>query len=205
MDLDMKPLDQEGLLPNPLEQFHCWYDEACRLESIQLPSACCMSTVGLDGLPDGRMMLLKECDDRGFVVYTNIESVKGRSLAKKARAALTFYWEDLRRQIRIQGEVEQVSAGEASAYFKSRPRESQIGAWASKQSDVLEDRAVLDRRFEDLLKKYEGKEVPRPPYWTGFRVIPAKIEFWQERPNRLHDRFVYTKEKEGWKIVRLYP
>jgi len=201
----MKGLNLKNLHPDPFEQFRCWYDEACGLDAIQLPWACCLSTVGVDGFPDGRMMLLKECDKRGFVVYTNAESPKGKSLVQGKKAALTFYWEDFRRQIRVQGIVEQVGDAEADAYFHSRPRESQIGAWASKQSEALESRDILDKKFEEYSSKFSGKEIPRPSYWTGFRIVPAKIEFWQERSNRLHDRFLYTNEGKGWKIVRLYP
>lgn len=201
----MQFLELKNLHANPIEQFRVWYDEACRHKSIELPWACCLSTIDEDGFPDGRMMLLKEADERGFVLYTNAQSPKGKSLLGNKMGALTFYWEDFLRQIRVQGEVEEVSPAEADAYFKSRPRESQIGAWASHQSKVLESREALDKKFEEYSKKFEGKEVPRPPTWTGFRIIPSKIEFWQERPNRLHDRFLYTREGEGWRIVRLYP
>ncbi|MBI4411379.1 MAG: pyridoxamine 5'-phosphate oxidase [Deltaproteobacteria bacterium] len=199
-------MNKKDLLPDPFKQFRLWYDEACGHKAIELPWACCLSTISEDGFPDGRMMLLKEADDRGFVLYTNAQSPKGKSLLGNKKGALTFYWEDFRRQIRVQGEAEQVTPAEADAYFVSRPRESQIGAWVSQQSQKLESREVLDKKFGEYSKKFEGKEVSRPPYWTGFRIIPAKIEFWQERDNRLHDRFLYTRTKSGdWKIERLYP
>jgi len=165
-----------------------------------------LSTVDSRGNPDGRMVLLKEFDERGFVFYTNMNSPKGKDLLKNKKAALTFYWEKVRRQVRIQGSTELVSTEEADAYFASRPRQAQLGAWASKQSEVLSKRSVLIKAFAKFTLKFGRKKVPRPDYWTGVRLIPKKIEFWQERSYRLHDRFLYTRiQKNRWKVVRLYP
>ena len=164
-----------------------------------------LATLNPNGYPDARMVLLKDFDERGFTFYTNLNSVKGRSLKKAARAALVFYWEPLARQVRIQGKTEIVSGKEADAYWKSRPRLSQLGAWASQQSDVLPHRDVLLKEVARLARHYGAGPIPRPPYWTGVRVIPHHIEFWQGRANRLHDRLLYTKAKNRWRIDRLYP
>ncbi len=172
---------------------------------MALPEACCLSTVSPEGLPEGRMILLKGADESGFVFYTNLESPKARSLAAHPHAALTFYWQPFRRQVRVLGRVEKVTEDEADAYFHTRPRESRLGAWASLQSEPLDSRETLERRFGEFSKKYEGREVPRPPHWSGYRIVPDEIEFWIERPMRLHDRFLYARSDAGWKITRLYP
>jgi pyridoxamine 5'-phosphate oxidase len=198
-------LFKRDLHHDPFVQFGLWFEDAKRLRSIELPEAACLSTIDTKGFPDGRMVLLKAFDEHGFVFYTNLESVKGRSLAREPRAALTFYWEKLKRQVRLQGATELVTDAEADAYWITRPRLAQLGAWASQQSRPLESNTVLLKRVGQYALKYFGRHVPRPSYWTGLRVIPAKIEFWQERPNRLHDRFLYTKSKTGWDIERLYP
>lgn len=198
-------LVREELSEDPLVQFDRWYASA-RLEgSGALPEAMCLSTTDDAGYPDGRMVLLKARDATGFVFYTNLNSVKGRSLAARPRAALTFHWEALARQVRIQGDVEQVSDEEADAYFATRPRGSQLGAWASDQSEVLESRDALLARVAGLERQHAGALVPRPPRWTGLRVVPRRIEFWQGRPDRLHDRFVYVRGANGWTIERLAP
>lgn len=165
----------------------------------------CVSTIDPQGYPDGRMVLLKEFDERGFVFYTNLNSIKGKSLKKLLRAALAFYWEPLKKQVRIQGKAEIVSDKEADAYWKTRPRLSQLGAWASKQSEPLSSRARLVAEVARLAAKYKFSPIPRPPFWTGVRVVPRKIEFWQGRANRLHDRFLYTKRGDRWRMHRLYP
>lgn len=157
-------------------------------------------------MPQGRMILLKEADDRGFVFYTNLESAKGRALAAHPRAALTFHWDRMGRQIRVEGEVERVSDAEADAYYASRFRESRLGAWASRQSAPLASREELEARVAEFGARYPGDDIPRPPHWSGFRLVPARVEFWQDRPGRLHDRFLYGRRDDGaWEITRLNP
>jgi pyridoxamine 5'-phosphate oxidase len=191
---------------DPVEQFARWFDAAKRCQAIEDATAMCLSTVDLAGFPDGRMVLLKEFDARGFVFYTNLQSVKGRSLKKTPRAALTFYWEPLKRQVRIQGKTEKVSDEEADVYWRTRPRLSQLGAWASKQSEPLTSRAVLVKEVAKLALKFGIGTIPRPPYWTGVRVIPRKMEFWEAGLNRLHDRLQYVRsDKGGWTPRRVYP
>lgn len=192
-------------MKDPFVHFEEWFKAAQECRTLEDPTAMCLSTLSADGFPDGRMVLLKEFDENGFVFYTNLHSVKGQSLKKTARAALTFYWEGLKRQVRIQGKIAYVSDAEADAYWTTRPRLSQLGAWASKQSEPLSNRAILVKDVAKLALKYGVGTVPRPPYWTGIRVIPRKIEFWQGQPNRLHDRIVYTKKNNQWIMVRLYP
>ncbi len=195
-----------SLRPNPVQQFDRWFEEARRCRSIEDATAACLSTVNADGFPDGRMVLLKSFDDRGFVFYTNLHSVKGAAIKKNPRAALNFHWAPLKKQVRIQGETEIISDSEADAYWKTRARLSQLGAWASQQSEELPSRAHLMKEVAKRALQYGLKPVPRPAYWTGVRVIPQKIEFWQGRVNRLHDRFLYTRDPNGaWSLVRLYP
>ncbi len=189
---------------DPLEIFEAWLREAEASEPND-PNAVSVSTVGPDGMPSSRMVLLKGYDARGFVFYTNYESRKGRQLLEHPKAALLFHWKSLRRQIRIEGEVEQVSAEEADAYFASRPKQSQIGAWASEQSRPLKGRFELEKRVALFGAKYAVVEVPRPPHWSGFRVKPRRIEFWQDGAFRLHDRLVYTLAGEAWATERLFP
>ncbi len=190
---------------NPLEQFAVWFQEAKNNPEIKLPDAMCLSTVDEKGFPDARMVLLKGFDESGFVFYTNFNSPKAKSLLRVPQAALTFYWEKLKRQVRIRGTTKKVSEIEADAYFKTRPRDSQIGAWASDQSATLDSRATLEKKFQEFSKKFEGAEVPRPKHWGGFRLVPSQIEFWTECPNRLHDRFLYIRSPKGWAMQRLAP
>ena len=164
-----------------------------------------LATVGADGSPTLRIVLLKGVDEDGFVFYTNLESRKGRDLRAQPRAALCFYWSALDLQIRIDGKVTQVSDEEADEYFASRPRGSQIGAWASRQSEVIEPPGELDERVARYEREFEGRDVPRPEFWSGFRVHPERIEFWRNRANRLHDRTRYTRDGGGWKVETLYP
>ncbi len=193
---------------DPLEIFATWLAEAEESEPND-PNAMALSTVGSDGMPSCRMVLLKGYDEAGFVFYTNCESRKGRQLLATPKAALLFHWKSLRRQVRVEGEVAQVSDGEADEYFASRHKQSQIGAWASQQSRPLEGRFELEKRVALYAAKYAVTQVPRPPHWSGFRLTPRLIEFWQDGAFRLHDRLVYTRQDAGagasWTTERLYP
>jgi pyridoxamine 5'-phosphate oxidase len=188
----------------PFAPFARWF--ALAAESETLAETMALATATRDGAPSIRAVLLKGADERGFVFYTNFESRKAEELFANPHAALCFHWKSLGRQVRIEGAASLVSDAEADAYFASRPRDSQIGAWASDQSHPLPDRATLERRFADLSRHYAAeKSVPRPAYWSGFRVAPERIEFWQERPFRLHDRVLFTREGEAWRKQRLFP
>ncbi len=199
-------LTRGDLSPDPIEQFGRWFEDAAADPRIVFAEAVCLSTLGPDETPEARMVLMKDFDDRGFVFYTNFESEKARSIVAHPRAGMTFYWQPLARQVRIRGAVEEVSPDEADAYFASRPRGSRIGAWASDQSRELESRAALEARVAALEERYAGREVPRPPHWSGFRIVPEAIEFWQEGRARLHDRFAYERDDAGrWIRRRLYP
>jgi pyridoxamine 5'-phosphate oxidase len=190
----------------PLRLFADWFAEAKRTEPVN-PDAMTVSTVDADGLPDARMVLLKAFDERGFVFYTNTDSIKGRDLKAAPKAALTFYWKSLQRQVRLRGGVETVSEAEADAYFATRSRMAQIGAWASKQSSALESRMAFEKAIALCTAKFMIGAVPRPPNWSGYRVVPRAIEFWQERPFRLHDRIVFERSSltAPWQKTRLYP
>ncbi|QFU15882.1 pyridoxamine 5'-phosphate oxidase [Microvirga thermotolerans] len=188
----------------PWALFSAWMEEATRSEPND-PNAMALATVDSEGMPNVRMVLLKGFDENGFVFYTNTESNKGRELLGQRKAALVLHWKSLRRQVRARGPVTTVSDEEADAYFRSRPRDSRIGAWASQQSRPLESRFALEKAVAVNAAKYAVGEVPRPPYWTGFRIAPVSIEFWQDRPFRLHDRALFTREGEGWRRTRLYP
>lgn len=191
--------------PNPLVQFERWLKDATQSEYIE-PNAMTLATCDSWGFPSARVVLLRAFDEHGFVFYTNYESRKGRELSENPHASLVFWWNLLERQIRIEGRVEKVSEEESNAYFAGRPRGSQIGAWVSEQSQVIEGRETLEQLKAAYEQQFEDSEVPRPPHWGGFRVVPESIEFWQGRRNRLHDRLRYRKTESGiWIIERLSP
>jgi pyridoxamine 5'-phosphate oxidase len=199
----MPPFSEADLLDDPLELFAQWFELAG--ETAPRPEAVNVATVDADGHPDARMVLLKGFDERGFRFFTNEGSAKGRQLAAHPRAALTFYWRELDRQVRIRGAVERVPAAEADEYFATRPRDSRLGAWASPQSEPLRDRAELDARLAAAEERFGEGEVGRPERWGGFRVVPETIEFWQGQVGRLHDRFRYERAGDGWRVGRLAP
>jgi pyridoxamine 5'-phosphate oxidase len=189
---------------DPFALFADWMADAEKSEPND-PNAVAVASVDADGMPNVRMVLLKGFDQNGFVFYTNFESNKGREILGSMKAALCFHWKSLRRQIRVRGHVEVVSDEEADAYFASRPRGSRIGAWASKQSRPLESRLALEKAVAEFTLKHAVGEIPRPPYWSGFRIKPITIEFWHDRPFRLHDRILFTRADDGWQKSRLYP
>jgi pyridoxamine 5'-phosphate oxidase len=199
------PLDKTTVDADPIQQFQVWLQLAIDAEHIE-PNAMTLATVNADGQPSARMVLLKGVDERGFVFFTNYESHKGHDIAANSRVSLLFYWGRLMRQVRIDGIAEKVPEADSDAYFQTRPRDSQIGAWASHQSKVIENRAKLEQRQAAMQKRFAGQDVPRPAYWGGYRVKPQRIEFWQGRPSRLHDRLLYTLQTDGqWVIERLSP
>jgi pyridoxamine 5'-phosphate oxidase len=193
--------------PDPIERFREVYSLAEKIDRSVLPepTAMALGTVGEDGSPSVRIVLLKAYDERGFVFYTNYDGRKGRELLARPRAALCFFWPTIDIQVRIEGSVVEVADDEADAYFATRHRMSQIGAWASRQSEPLENPDALDKRVSKYGTEFEGKAVPRPPHWSGFRVQPERIEFWKGKPNRLHERHLYTRAGNRWKIETLYP
>ena len=189
---------------DPIERFQEWFREA-EQAGVEVPEAMTLATAGADGAPSARMVLLKGADDEGFVFYSGYVSRKAGELDQNPRAALVFYWRPLGKQVRVEGPVERVSEGESAAYFATRPRGSQLAAWASQQSQPLDGREELERRYAELERKYEGREVPRPPHWGGYRLRPETIEFWEHRENRLHERLCYTRAREGWRAELLSP
>ena len=193
-----------SLSDEPIALFREWLQDAHEQE-VNDPTAVALATVDEDGMPDVRMVLLKDVDERGFTFYTNFQSQKGAELQATPKAAMCFHWKSLRRQVRIRGNVEVVSDAEADAYYASRPRGSRIGAWASQQSRPLESRFALEKAVAEYTAKYPIGEIPRPPYWSGFRVMPDTIEFWHNRKFRLHDRIVFARGDGGWGKTRLYP
>lgn len=197
-------LDESSVSADPFEQFAAWMNDVLKAE-IKDPTAMTLSTVGADGSPSSRIVLLKGFDGNGFVFFTNYESKKGRDLAVNPNAVIHFFWAVLERQINVRGIVTRTSAEESDEYFNSRPFESRVGAWASNQSERIESRAILEDHVARLSKKYADGNVPRPPFWGGYRLRPERFEFWQGRPSRLHDRICYTLDGNDWKISRLSP
>jgi len=197
-------LKEADMDPDPVAQFRVWFEKTIDAD-LHEPNAMILATATTDGKPSARTVLLKGYDERGFVFYTNYEGRKSDELEVNPMCALLFYWGELERQIRIEGRASRLSGEESDAYFAGRPRGSRLGAWASEQSRPVENRSVLEERVRALEKEYEGREIPRPPFWGGYRVNPHTIEFWQGRENRLHDRLVYHRTGGSWKIERLQP
>lgn len=204
-EYEVPGLMESDVDPNPFKQFRIWFEQA-EAAGSKLPNAMTLATATRDGVPSVRMVLLKDFDERGFVFYTNYESRKGIELEQNPVAALNFYWSVLDRQVRITGTTTKTSREESEEYFHTRPLGSQLGAWASRQSKVISSREVLEERMRQLMSEYEGRQVPLPPYWGGFRLFPVSIEFWQNRASRLHDRLLYTRQdNDNWLIERLSP
>ncbi|WP_218827682.1 pyridoxamine 5'-phosphate oxidase [Rubricoccus marinus] len=202
-------LDRADLPDDPMALFLAWFEDA-REGGVAEPNAMTLATVSASGEPSARVVLLKGADARGFAFYTNLESRKSREVKATGRAALVFWWEPLQRQVRVEGPVEPVPAPEADAYYASRPRGSRLGAWASPQSEVIPSRDVLETRQAEAEARFEGESIPRPDFWGGWRVVPERVEFWQGRPSRLHDRFRYTRDAASgdgglWRVDRLAP
>ena len=203
--LGERELREDEVKRDPLAQFEAWFRDAGR-EGVPMPEAMTVATATRDGAPSARIVLLKGFDERGFVFFTNYESRKGCELAENPQAALLFHWHALGRQVRIEGRVSKISSEESEAYFRTRPLGSRLGAWASPQSEVIESRDVLEGRLAELAAEYREREPPLPPFWGGFRLAPELIEFWQHRPDRLHDRLRYRRRADGrWRIERLAP
>ena len=200
----LKELSEDSVSSDPFSQFSIWMNEAMNANLLD-PNAMTLATATKNGTPSARTVLLRGFDKSGFVFYTNYESSKAHDLKQNPIASLLFFWVELERQVRISGKVEKISQGESQAYFATRPRESQLGAWASKQSTVISSREALDEQFDEMKKRFENKEIPLPNFWGGYRVIPHEFELWQGRESRLHDRICYTLNEQKWKIERLSP
>jgi len=198
-------LSQRDLDPDPIAQFRIWLEDA-RTAGIQFPETMALATTDPRGRPSVRHVLLRGLDQRGFVFYTSYESRKGRELAANPRTAVAFYWRELERQVCVTGTIERTTREESEAYFRTRPREARLGAWASRQSAVATSREELDDRYREIEQRFPGEDIPLPPHWGGFRLLPDTIEFWKGREHRLHDRIRYTRRPDGaWTIERLYP
>lgn len=204
IEYSQKSLSESDVDADPVRQFRKWFDEAVAAKAHE-PNVMTLATASPDGVPSARIVLLKDIDERGFSFYTNYQSRKGRELESNPRAALVFYWPELERQVRVDGTVERTSAEESDAYFARRPGLSRIGAVASPQSQVVPDRKFLEDRFAELEQRHPDGNVPRPAHWGGYRVVPARLEFWQGRPSRLHDRIEYVKEGARWTARRVAP
>lgn len=201
----LQGLNETDIDPNPFKQFRTWFDQALEAQ-LPEPNAMTLTTVTADGRPAARIVLLKHFDEQGFVFYTNYKSQKGQELAQNPWAAFVFWWAELERQVRIEGYTQKVSDQESDAYFQSRPWGSRLGSWVSQQSQVIHDREVLEDRLQELTVEYQDQDVPRPTHWGGYRLNPTSIEFWQGRPNRLHDRLRYRRlGDDNWLVERLSP
>ncbi len=198
-------LTAENLTENPMELFKIWFDEAEAIDTVAENNAMTLSTIDAYGYPKNRVVLLKKFNDQGFVFYTNYRSEKGRSILRHPKVSISFFWPSLERQVIVKGAVEKCAEETSDQYFASRPRGSQLGAWVSHQSESIRDRAVLKQRLQEMELKFEGKPIPRPDFWGGFLIKPRMIEFWQGRPNRLHDRFKYSCRDQNWEVTRLAP
>ena len=203
-DFSNKPFNKEMAYDDPIKQYERWFEEAVESEILD-PYAACLSTVDFEGKPSSRILYIRDFSNNGFIFYTNFNSKKGNDLNKNKYGSLNVFWPDLERQIRIQGEIEKVNNSISDKYFNARPRSSQIGAWASNQSENLHNRAELEAKIEFFKEKFKNIEVPRPPHWGGYCLVPFLMEFWQGRPSRLHDRIVYNKESNKWIKSRLSP
>ncbi|MGB5620904.1 MAG: pyridoxamine 5'-phosphate oxidase [Gammaproteobacteria bacterium] len=203
-EYDRGALRREDLADDPIEQFRVWFEQA-QSADLPEPNAMSLATSGADGQPSVRTVLMKYFDDHGFVFFTNLESAKARQLAENPKAALLFYWQPLERQIIVRGDVETVSRSDSLAYFIKRPHGSQLGAWVSDQSRVISSRKILEMKLQEMKRKFAEGKVPLPSFWGGYRVQPTEMEFWQGRPSRLHDRFLYARRGGAWMIERLAP
>lgn len=202
---DKKALEESVLPESPFELFSNWFKEVEEAGGVEEANAMTLTTFGLDGFPKARIVLLKHFDKDGFVFYTNYQSEKGKAIANNNKVCISFFWPNLERQVIIKGQVNKISEDGSNDYFQSRPRGSQLGAWASDQSSIVDSREVLGEKLTSLEKKYQDKEIPKPDFWGGFCVKPIEFEFWQGRPNRLHDRIRYIAKKNTWKRERLAP
>lgn len=203
-DYALSSLTEQDVDPDPIRQFDRWFADAVSAR-VEEPNAMTLATASRDGVPSARIVLLKGVDAAGFVFYTDYRSRKGAELTENPLAALTFLWKEIERQVRISGAVSRIGAAESEAYFRTRPPGSRLGAWASQQSAVIPSRAELEERLREVSLRFPDGDIPLPPHWGGFRVVPDEIEFWQGRPDRLHDRLLYQREESGWKISRLSP
>jgi len=203
-EYSLQSLDENKIAKNAIEQFTRWWNEAVNSEISEV-NAMTLATATTDGKPSARIVLLKGYDETGFIFFTNYDSGKGKELTENPQAALVFFWKEIERQVRISGIVSKLTDAENDAYYQSRPRGSQLGAWASPQSHPIANREVLEQKLADLHTQFGDEMIPRPPHWGGYRVTPDSVEFWQGRPNRLHDRLLYTRENDEWNCVRLAP
>jgi pyridoxamine 5'-phosphate oxidase len=200
----LKELSKSATDNDPFQQFFKWMDEAINASIIE-PNAMSVATVSADGIPSIRTVLLKGFDEKGFVFYTNYNSAKAKEIELNPNVSILFFWKELERQVRVKGRAEKTDPHESEVYFNSRPLESRLGAWASEQSSIIAGRELLEQKYAGYKERYKGKEIPLPPFWGGYRIIPSSFEFWQGRTSRLHDRILYTKTGEEWEKVRLQP
>lgn len=203
-DFVKEELNESTIAENPIQQFAAWFEQALSADLLD-SNAMTLSTVNKEGVPSSRIVLLKGVDEQGFRFYTNYKSRKGTELAENPHAALCFYWAALERQVRIEGKVQKLSRDQSEVYFHKRPRLSQLGAWASQQSSEVASRQELESQFEEVKERFEGEEVPLPDFWGGYRLLPDRIEFWQGRRGRLHDRICYKRKSDDWEVFRLSP